>query len=184
MCSSGNMPAQATANSVMASAKRLMELRQVCFSSSRMAEISVPAWPIPIHQTKLMMAKPQPTGMFNAPDADAHQEQVGDRRHQERQQAHADGQARQPAQADRPRQHGIGDRYRSSMPKVCPGPNTGGSSGHGTSCRTVFSSGPCCIANWAPTAQVQGSGSAPPPYTRCEDACSGLPAGCNCAAGP
>ncbi len=43
MCSSGNMPAQATANSVMASAKRLMELRQVCFSSSRMAEISVPA---------------------------------------------------------------------------------------------------------------------------------------------
>ena len=29
-----------------------------------MAEISVPAWPIPIHQTKLMMAKPQPTGML------------------------------------------------------------------------------------------------------------------------
>ena len=28
-----------------------------------MAEISVPAWPIPIHHTKLMMAKPQPTGM-------------------------------------------------------------------------------------------------------------------------
>ena len=29
-----------------------------------MAEISVPAWPIPIHQTKLMMAKPQPIGML------------------------------------------------------------------------------------------------------------------------
>ena len=58
------MPAQATANSVMASAKRLMELRQLCFSSSRMAEISVPAWPMPIHQTKLMMAKPQPMGML------------------------------------------------------------------------------------------------------------------------
>ena len=29
-----------------------------------MAEISVPAWPIPIHQTKLTMAKPQPTGML------------------------------------------------------------------------------------------------------------------------
>ncbi len=27
-----------------------------------MAEIRVPAWPIPIHQTKLMMAKPQATG--------------------------------------------------------------------------------------------------------------------------
>ena len=29
-----------------------------------MAEISVPAWPMPIHQTKLMMSKPQPTGTF------------------------------------------------------------------------------------------------------------------------
>ncbi len=28
-----------------------------------MAEIRVPAWPMPIHQTKLRMAKPQPTGM-------------------------------------------------------------------------------------------------------------------------
>ena len=27
-----------------------------------MAEISVPAWPMPIHHTKLVMAKPQPTG--------------------------------------------------------------------------------------------------------------------------
>jgi hypothetical protein len=29
-----------------------------------MAEISVPAWPMPIHQTKLMIAKPQATGML------------------------------------------------------------------------------------------------------------------------
>src|ERR1700746_3452935 len=29
-----------------------------------MAEMSVPAWPIPIHQTKLTMAKPQPMGML------------------------------------------------------------------------------------------------------------------------
>ena len=63
MCSSGNMPAQATANSVIASAKRLIELRHVCLNSSRIAEISVPAWPIPIHHTKLMMAKPQATGI-------------------------------------------------------------------------------------------------------------------------
>jgi hypothetical protein len=56
------MPAQATAKSVIASAKRLIEVRHCCFSSSRIAEISVPAWPIPIHQTKLMMSKPQPTG--------------------------------------------------------------------------------------------------------------------------
>ena len=46
----------------MASANRLMELRQPCLNNSRIAEISVPAWPIPIHQTKLMMANPQATG--------------------------------------------------------------------------------------------------------------------------
>ena len=58
------MPAQATAKSVIASAKRLIDVRQSCLSSSRIAEISVPAWPMPIHQTKLMIAKPQPTGML------------------------------------------------------------------------------------------------------------------------
>ncbi len=56
------MPAQATAKSVIASAKRLIEVRQCWRSRSRIAEISVPAWPMPIHQTKLMMSKPQPTG--------------------------------------------------------------------------------------------------------------------------
>src|SRR5947199_3393245 len=56
------MPAQATANSVIASAKRLIEVRHSCRKRSRMAEISVPAWPMPIHQTKLMIAKPQPMG--------------------------------------------------------------------------------------------------------------------------
>ena len=57
------MPAQITAKMVIASAKRLMELRHCCLKSSRIAEMSVPAWPIPIHQTKLMMANPQPTGI-------------------------------------------------------------------------------------------------------------------------
>ena len=59
---SGKMPAQATAKSVIASANRLIDVRQSCLRSSRIAEISVPAWPMPIHQTKLMIAKPQPTG--------------------------------------------------------------------------------------------------------------------------
>ena len=58
------MPAQATANSVIASAKRLIEVRHVCWSSSRIAEISVPAWPMPIHQTKFVMSNAQPTGML------------------------------------------------------------------------------------------------------------------------
>ena len=35
MCSSGNIPAQATANSVMASAKRLMDCRQAWRIKSR-----------------------------------------------------------------------------------------------------------------------------------------------------
>ena len=48
----------------MASAKRLMEVRHCWFKRKRMAEISVPAWPMPIHQTKLTMANPQPTGML------------------------------------------------------------------------------------------------------------------------
>ena len=60
------MPAQTTAKMVMASAKRLMELRHCCLNSSRMAEISVPAWPMPIHHTKLMMAKPHATGWVMA----------------------------------------------------------------------------------------------------------------------
>ena len=64
MCKIGNMPAHATANSVIASAKRLIEVRHDWCSSSRIAEMSVPAWPIPIHQTKLTIAKPHPTGML------------------------------------------------------------------------------------------------------------------------
>src|ERR1700677_1500377 len=60
------MPAQTTAQIVIASAKRLIELRHCCLKRSRIAEISVPAWPMPIHQTKLMMANPQATGMVIA----------------------------------------------------------------------------------------------------------------------
>src|SRR5580698_8840811 len=59
----GKMPAAETANSVIASAKRLIEFRHDCRNNRRMAEISVPACPMPIHQTKLMIAKPQPIGM-------------------------------------------------------------------------------------------------------------------------
>src|SRR3984957_20076192 len=57
------MPAHTTAKIVIASANRLIELRQLCLNSSRIAEISVPAWPIPIHQTKLMMANPHAPGI-------------------------------------------------------------------------------------------------------------------------
>ncbi len=60
---SGKMPAHATAKSVIASANRLIDVRHCCRKRSRIAEISVPAWPIPIHHTKLTIAKPQATGM-------------------------------------------------------------------------------------------------------------------------
>ena len=58
------MPAQATAKSVIASAKRLMEVRHFWFKRNKIAEMSVPAWPIPIHHTKLTIANPQPMGML------------------------------------------------------------------------------------------------------------------------
>src|SRR5581483_3882265 len=64
MWKTGKIAAQATANSVIASAKRLIEVRHVCLSRSRIAEMSVPAWPMPIHQTKFTIAKPQATGTF------------------------------------------------------------------------------------------------------------------------
>ena len=44
------MPAQITAKRVIASAKRFSELRQSWPISSSIAEISVPAWPMPSHQ--------------------------------------------------------------------------------------------------------------------------------------
>ena len=59
---SGNMPAHMTAKMVIASLNRLMLVRHRWCSSRRIAEIRVPAWPMPIHHTKLMIAKPQATG--------------------------------------------------------------------------------------------------------------------------
>ena len=62
MWNTGKIAAQATAKIVIASAKRLIDMRHCCLNSSRIAEISVPAWPMPIHQTKLMIGNAQPTG--------------------------------------------------------------------------------------------------------------------------
>src|ERR1700730_3547789 len=63
-CSTGERPAHMAATSGLASEKRLIEVRHFCWKRSRMAEISVPAWPMPIHQTKLTMPKAQATGML------------------------------------------------------------------------------------------------------------------------
>ena len=39
-----------------------MPVRHFCRKRKRIAEISVPAWPMPIQKTKLTMGQPQNTG--------------------------------------------------------------------------------------------------------------------------
>ena len=51
-----------TAKMVIASAERLIEVRHVWRKRKRIAEISVPACPIPTQNTKLVMSQAQPTG--------------------------------------------------------------------------------------------------------------------------
>ena len=60
----GKIPAQATAKRVIASAARLIPVRHCWRKRKRTAEISVPAWPMPIQKTKLMMKEPHPTGLL------------------------------------------------------------------------------------------------------------------------
>src|SRR5512140_3744747 len=49
-----NIPAVMTAKIVNASANRAIAFRQRCRIKKRMAEMSVPAWPIPIQNTKFV----------------------------------------------------------------------------------------------------------------------------------
>ena len=62
---SGKSPAVMTAKMVMASAERLMAVRHRWRKRCRIAEISVPACPMPIQKTKLVMSTAHPTGWFN-----------------------------------------------------------------------------------------------------------------------
>src|ERR1043166_6228164 len=56
------MPAHITAKIVIASAARLTPVRHRCRKRKRIAEINVPAWPIPIHHTKLTISQAHMTG--------------------------------------------------------------------------------------------------------------------------
>src|SRR6185312_546881 len=58
------MAAQATAKIVIASAARLIAVRHFWRSRNKIAEISVPAWPIPIHHTKFVISQAQPAGLL------------------------------------------------------------------------------------------------------------------------
>src|SRR5256885_9273105 len=65
MWMSGKSAAHITEKIVIASADRLIEVRHRCRNSSRMAEMSVPACPIPIQKTKFVMSKAHPTVLFS-----------------------------------------------------------------------------------------------------------------------
>src|SRR6185295_2865476 len=60
----GNNPAHITAISVIASAERLTDVRHVWLNKNRIAEMNVPACPIPIQKTKFVMSKAQPIVLF------------------------------------------------------------------------------------------------------------------------
>ncbi len=51
-----------TAKIVIASANRLMPVRQRWRNKNKMAEISVPAWPMPTQNTKFTISNAQLTG--------------------------------------------------------------------------------------------------------------------------
>ena len=84
------MTAQATAKSVIASAKRLIDVRQSCLSSSRIAEISVPGVADADPPDEVDDVEGPADGDVVAPDADALQEQIGDRRRQDVHEQEAD----------------------------------------------------------------------------------------------
>src|SRR5439155_21601903 len=58
----GNIAPIISANTVITSAQRVTGRRHVAFTRRRIAEISVPAWLMPIHKTKFVMSNAQKTG--------------------------------------------------------------------------------------------------------------------------
>ena len=58
----GKMAPIESANTVITSAQRVTGRRQVALAKRRIAEISVPAWLMPIQKTKLVISKAQKTG--------------------------------------------------------------------------------------------------------------------------
>ena len=67
-----------------------MELRQLCFSSNRIAEISVPGVADTDPPHEIDDGEAPAYRDVDAPDADAEQEQVGDRDHQQHHQTMRD----------------------------------------------------------------------------------------------
>ena len=64
MCNNGNIAAQITAKIVIASADLLIAILHLCLNNKSIAEINVPACPIPTHQTKLVISHAHITVLF------------------------------------------------------------------------------------------------------------------------
>src|SRR6185312_3153589 len=63
-CTIGNIAPMISANTVMTSAQRVTGRRHSAFTRRRIAEISVPAWLMPIQKTKFVMSNAQNTGQL------------------------------------------------------------------------------------------------------------------------
>src|SRR6185295_18539277 len=61
----GNIAPIISAKAVITSAQRVTGRRQPAFTSRRIAEISVPAWEMPIQKTKFVMSNAQNTGQLS-----------------------------------------------------------------------------------------------------------------------
>ena len=92
----GKIAAQITAKSVIASAARLIDVRHFWRSKNKIAEISVPACPIPIQKTKLVMSQAQPTGTDSSPGADAGGNLIADAEKAKRRNARSDRESHPP----------------------------------------------------------------------------------------
>ena len=117
---SGKIAAHMTAKIVIASAKRLIDMRHCCLKSSRIAEISVPAWPMPIHQTKLMMSNAQPTGMLLPQMPMPLSSSQPSAMFRPIEQREADQEAEHPAERRALRQRNLRDRFGDGL-EVVPG---------------------------------------------------------------
>jgi len=93
----------------MASAKRLIELRHPCLNSSRIAEISVPAWPDTDPPHKVDNREAPGYRLRDGPDADAHQKQPRHRHQQHGCQRAADAEEGKPTQRRMRREHDVRD---------------------------------------------------------------------------
>ena len=138
---------------------------------------------MPIHQTKLMMSKRPADRDVDAPDADALDEQVAERRPAAASAAmKRDAEADEPAERRRAASRTIALILSVTEPNVWPGAMTGGASASATAAMRIHRVS--CPSRLGHVARAPGSGCAAPPDTSCAAACSARRAARSCAARP